>query len=719
MRDEVLAPAGIGPRIEGHADRAAQVRPFIQLVADGVPGSALTVTARVAILDHEVRDDPVEAEAVEKAFARERDEVLDGERRVDDGELDLNRAAIGLDIHLRRHGRSDEPRRLIRFSRDCRRRRTDRRVDVAADPIRIELLDQAGRTDPNRPILVRQGGLKHRQRCGSAVLLKRGERSRPGRVHRVALAETVRIREGLIAARRFQLADGAGRRGTHGEIVGLQPLEEDRRRVGRLLLHQRGQHRWDDALVRVAQHLTQARQSDLGRQRAQRCRQRRAHAPVRIGIEAGQDRDEVLRIDRRRRPQRRGANDRTGIGEQVQQRIVDGAVVGRADARERADRFDAHLRIGIGGADELEQRRGRRWIADASQRANGLDEDGSIAARQQRHQHRQRRLVLQRGEAFDGEGPREWIRVFRERQQRRQRAPLLEPLKRERELPPSHARLTVRVEHRRRELRIRLQPEACRGHRRVAPCVVIFRRHLGERARLDYLTDHSPDRVGGRCVANQPQRFGRAALHHGRRVRKRRDERVAGALVAEQSEGERGHLPDFRIHFGREQRHERRHAAAEPDVADGQRRAAANARLFVAQHRGEIRRRRRGHDDDRRIPAARRRRRRRRHLRRRVAQHPLILEPENRRHLLLEGESRRSRRRGGRRCARTRRGAERDRQHQRSTRHTTAGAKLARRTVARSTRSWRIATPRPGPSGTATVPSGATSIGGSIRSGLK
>src|SRR5258705_13851968 len=82
VRDEELAPAGILPR-ERHADRAPHERTLVQLVADGVPGPALTVAAWIAVLHDEVRQDAMNLESVEKPFARERHEIASGLRRVE------------------------------------------------------------------------------------------------------------------------------------------------------------------------------------------------------------------------------------------------------------------------------------------------------------------------------------------------------------------------------------------------------------------------------------------------------------------------------------------------------------------------------------------------------------------------------------------------------------------------------------------------------------
>src|SRR5258708_31766292 len=68
VRDEVLAAAGVRPRIERHADGAAQVGALVELVADRIARSAFAVAARIAVLNHEVGHDAVDAQAVEVAL---------------------------------------------------------------------------------------------------------------------------------------------------------------------------------------------------------------------------------------------------------------------------------------------------------------------------------------------------------------------------------------------------------------------------------------------------------------------------------------------------------------------------------------------------------------------------------------------------------------------------------------------------------------------------
>src|SRR5260370_10663746 len=112
MRDEELAAAGVHPT-ERHADGAAQIRQLVQLDPDRVPGTALAVTPGIPVLNHEVGHDAMNVEAVEEPLPREADEVFDRERGIEYGQLDLNRAPIGVDVHVRRHQRVFYPRLLL------------------------------------------------------------------------------------------------------------------------------------------------------------------------------------------------------------------------------------------------------------------------------------------------------------------------------------------------------------------------------------------------------------------------------------------------------------------------------------------------------------------------------------------------------------------------------------------------------------------------------
>ena len=115
--------------------------------------------------------------------------LFDGQRRVEDRELDLNRAAIGVEVHLRRHRRNAEMRRRIGLQRQPRRRRPDLQRHVARG---IELLQQRRRADADRPVLVRQRASQDRLRRGRAVLDERAERRRARDIRQVALPRLVR-----------------------------------------------------------------------------------------------------------------------------------------------------------------------------------------------------------------------------------------------------------------------------------------------------------------------------------------------------------------------------------------------------------------------------------------------------------------------------------------------------------------------------------------------
>src|SRR5262245_2872371 len=81
VRDEKLAAAGVLAR-EGHPDRAASVRPGVNLAADLIAGAAFAIAARVPSLNDEIRHDAVKSEVVEEALARERDEAVHCDWRV-------------------------------------------------------------------------------------------------------------------------------------------------------------------------------------------------------------------------------------------------------------------------------------------------------------------------------------------------------------------------------------------------------------------------------------------------------------------------------------------------------------------------------------------------------------------------------------------------------------------------------------------------------------
>src|SRR5215813_12628855 len=95
MRDEKLAAAGVLAR-EGHPDRAANVRPGVDLAADLIAGAAFALPARVPSLNDEIRNDAMKSEAVEETLARERNEAVHRDGGVSREEFDPDPAFGGV-----------------------------------------------------------------------------------------------------------------------------------------------------------------------------------------------------------------------------------------------------------------------------------------------------------------------------------------------------------------------------------------------------------------------------------------------------------------------------------------------------------------------------------------------------------------------------------------------------------------------------------------------
>ncbi len=166
------------------------------------------------------------------------------------------------------------------------------------------------------------------------------------------------------------------------------------------------------------------------------------------------------------------------------------------------------------------------------------------------------------------------------------------------------------VEHRRSQRVVGLEPDQ-RVHRQPKRAAGVSRAAsasgaggLSHGTRLNDVGRHLPDRLGRRSIADQAQRFGGAALDERRRIAQARRPadrardgspirpsanaaicRTSGSGSA--SSATSGGTP-----------------SRQPDAADRQRRAAANARVAVAEQPHQIgRRRRRRRRDDRRLLA--------------------------------------------------------------------------------------------------------------------
>src|SRR5690242_14394815 len=99
--DVELAARRVGVLAAGHRHRAADVLLLVELRLDLVARPAGPVTLGAAALDDEVGDHAMEAEAVVEALLGQRDEVLDGFRRVLRIELDADLLAVGERDHCR------------------------------------------------------------------------------------------------------------------------------------------------------------------------------------------------------------------------------------------------------------------------------------------------------------------------------------------------------------------------------------------------------------------------------------------------------------------------------------------------------------------------------------------------------------------------------------------------------------------------------------------
>src|SRR6267142_549362 len=94
VTDVELAAGRVGMLAPGHRHRAAHVLLLVELRLDLIAGAAGAVALGAAALHDEIRDDPVELQPVVEALLGERDEVLDGLRRVLRVELHPDLAAL-------------------------------------------------------------------------------------------------------------------------------------------------------------------------------------------------------------------------------------------------------------------------------------------------------------------------------------------------------------------------------------------------------------------------------------------------------------------------------------------------------------------------------------------------------------------------------------------------------------------------------------------------
>ena len=211
--------------------------------------------------------------APEVVLARQGDEVRHRAGRVEDGQLDLDRAAAGVDVGrrriLRRHERVD--RRQLGHNR--RRRRPHRR-HVARG---VELAQVFGRPQPHGPVPVTQG--RHQQRPrrrrvdGRQRIQGRGTRH----IQTIALRQGQRLGQRRDRAGSLERGQSARGRGSHHLVVSLQPRQHFRNRTGGADLGQRVEHRRDHPLIGIPQQAGERRFRALLAQLAEGRGQRRAN----------------------------------------------------------------------------------------------------------------------------------------------------------------------------------------------------------------------------------------------------------------------------------------------------------------------------------------------------------------------------------------------------------------------------------------------------------
>ena len=315
--------------------------------------------------------------------------------------------------------------------------------------------------------------------------------------------------------------------------------------------------------------------------RRQRHSDRRAtgsgSSPDRIGDEAPADRAAPAIEARRRGSAGLGSPTRSSSTSNVPSPPI---------AAKRRDRLEPQNRIGLRCLNQLDERGSRARIPDPAERADGLDGDrcdrcpatsgrrcGTADA------------VLQRAETLRRKCARVGIGFSGKREKRRQRPRIFEALQRERDRPRSDARLAAAVEHHRRERLVRLQPdERVRAPAETPPQGVSRRSSASVAAGFASAPDSTNLRRHA-ARSRQPRTHRRSGPALRRRClaraatrRERRDERIARARIADQTERKRGHLPHFGIGIG-QQRDERRHAVAQADAADRQRGTPPDARF--------------------------------------------------------------------------------------------------------------------------------------------
>ena len=122
---EILAAAGVGTR-ESHPEGSPLVPMAVHLISNRVTGTAVAVIARIAVLNDEIGNHPMEARVPVVAGSGEGEKIIDGDGCFSAEELEMEIAFYRVDGSVRRlaavHGKqhrsndgfipADGPRRL-------------------------------------------------------------------------------------------------------------------------------------------------------------------------------------------------------------------------------------------------------------------------------------------------------------------------------------------------------------------------------------------------------------------------------------------------------------------------------------------------------------------------------------------------------------------------------------------------------------------------------
>jgi hypothetical protein len=203
-------------------------------------------------------------------------------------------------------------------------------------------------------------------------------------------------------------------------------------------------------------------------------------------------------------------------------------------------------------------------------------------------------LIFRRREPAGGERAGQLPFTVEQIEQHRGGARVADALKRVGDRPPAAARAAVGADERARQPVVR--PETNQRIRAEAHGLDAGRLWIAhvigvdatENVGVDVRRDHRADRLRRGLVRDQPERFGSAALDSRIGIRQRGHQRRRRCGIADQSHGERRHLPHFGIGVRLQGRGQRRNAFRRFHASDRERGSAAHISSGIADQRREI-----------------------------------------------------------------------------------------------------------------------------------